>query len=571
MKALLVNSLEQKEEAYELARRGLKLNLKSHVCWHVLGLLYRSDRNYVEALKCYKSALRMDPGNAQILRDLSVLQLHQRDVSGYTETRRQLLAAKPGQKQNWLAFAVAEHLRGEPSLALDVLDKMGDSFQGNEEPMGRYEESELLLYKAYLSAEGGDVQRALQILESKEIIDVVGKLEMELYLQMTLGALESCKVALKQLLRVNPSHEGYLLCLLGVCGVIQPCLAAENAKKWLRFDQSGFEMSLDWVSESDRVEILVGGKRRIKYLKSAPCIVLKDLQSPLASQELPETLSQIKAEYLGGAETRSDQFDLICLLLLQHDSSEFRSKLSVFLEAKLKKGVPTAFKMLRGLYIQSPEKGKVVESVLNHFTSLETSDPSFTTYALMSLAHHLDFVGEFSLAVEKLDQALALDSTLVDLYVLKAKVQKHLGDKQGASDTWETARNLDLADRYLNCKSVKALLRVGEISKAKEIVALFSKDSQNSSKSNLTEMQCMWWEFELGNALAAAGEKDAALKVWMDTKKHFDDMTEDEFDFAFYCLRKMTLRAYVDFLKLQDRLKNHKYYTRIVSAIAAHE
>ncbi len=28
---------ERREEAYELVRRGLKADLKSHVCWHVYG------------------------------------------------------------------------------------------------------------------------------------------------------------------------------------------------------------------------------------------------------------------------------------------------------------------------------------------------------------------------------------------------------------------------------------------------------------------------------------------------------------------------------------------------------
>lgn len=50
-------------------------DLKSHVCWHVYGLLYRSDRDYREAIKCYRCALRIDPENIQILRDLSLLQV----------------------------------------------------------------------------------------------------------------------------------------------------------------------------------------------------------------------------------------------------------------------------------------------------------------------------------------------------------------------------------------------------------------------------------------------------------------------------------------------------------------
>ena len=37
------------------------------------GLLYRSDRNYAQAIKCYLNALKKDPGNLQILRDLALL------------------------------------------------------------------------------------------------------------------------------------------------------------------------------------------------------------------------------------------------------------------------------------------------------------------------------------------------------------------------------------------------------------------------------------------------------------------------------------------------------------------
>ena len=60
MKGLTLNCVGRKEEAYELVRRGLKNDLKSHVCWHVYGLLQRSDKKYEEAIKCYRNALRWD-------------------------------------------------------------------------------------------------------------------------------------------------------------------------------------------------------------------------------------------------------------------------------------------------------------------------------------------------------------------------------------------------------------------------------------------------------------------------------------------------------------------------------
>lgn len=47
MKGLTLNFLGRKEEAYEHVRRGLRNDLTSHVCWHVYGLLQRSDKKLV--------------------------------------------------------------------------------------------------------------------------------------------------------------------------------------------------------------------------------------------------------------------------------------------------------------------------------------------------------------------------------------------------------------------------------------------------------------------------------------------------------------------------------------------
>lgn len=83
MKGLTLNCLGRKEEAYEHVKRGLRNDLQSHVCWHVYGLLQRSDKKYDEAIKCYRNALKWEKDNIQILRDLSLLQIQMRDLEGY--------------------------------------------------------------------------------------------------------------------------------------------------------------------------------------------------------------------------------------------------------------------------------------------------------------------------------------------------------------------------------------------------------------------------------------------------------------------------------------------------------
>lgn len=49
--------------------------------------------------------------------------------------------------------------------------------------------------------------------------------------------------------------------------------------------------------------------------------------------------------------------------------------------------------------------------------------------------------------------------------------------------------------------------------------------------------------------------------------KHFDDFHEDQFDFHAYCVRKVTLRAYTEVLKLEDNIWGDDYYFRAAGGI----
>ena len=139
MKGLTLNCMDKKEQAYDYVRRGLRMDMASHVTWQsghrkqlapaipwssggatfgawtmcrttrscvseralhpkapvvglrrgtphsrrcpcaslprVFGLLHRSERDYNQAIKCYMNALKHDSDNIQILRDLSLLQV----------------------------------------------------------------------------------------------------------------------------------------------------------------------------------------------------------------------------------------------------------------------------------------------------------------------------------------------------------------------------------------------------------------------------------------------------------------------------------------------------------------
>lgn len=60
MKGLILTHMGKREEGLELVKKGVRLDLTSHICWHVFGLIQKGEKNYEEALKSYTQALRFD-------------------------------------------------------------------------------------------------------------------------------------------------------------------------------------------------------------------------------------------------------------------------------------------------------------------------------------------------------------------------------------------------------------------------------------------------------------------------------------------------------------------------------
>jgi hypothetical protein len=56
------------------------------------------------------------------------MEVHTRDFDGYLESRRKLLTLKPGQKLNWVSYAVACHLIKNHAEAIRVLNECQKTF-----------------------------------------------------------------------------------------------------------------------------------------------------------------------------------------------------------------------------------------------------------------------------------------------------------------------------------------------------------------------------------------------------------------------------------------------------------
>ncbi|XP_006076572.2 N-alpha-acetyltransferase 16, NatA auxiliary subunit isoform X6 [Bubalus bubalis] len=432
MKGLTLNCLGKKEEAYEFVRKGLRNNVKSHVCWHVYGLLQRSDKRYDEAIKCYRNALKLDKDNLQILRDLSLLQIQMRDLEGYRETRYQLLQLRPTQRASWIGYAVAHHLLKDYEMALKLLEEFRQTQQVPPSKID-YEYSELILYQNQVMREADLFQESLEHIETYE----------------------------KQ-----------------ICD-----------------------------------KLLV---------------------------------EEIKGE-------------------------KFRELMDKFLRVNFSKGCPPLFTTLKSLYYNTEKISIIQELVTNYETSLKTCDffspyengekepPTTLLWVQYFLAQHFDKLGQYSLALDYINAAIASTPTLIELFYMKAKIYKHMGNLREAVKWMDEAQSLDTADRFINSKCAKYMLRANMIKEAEEMCSKFTREG-TSAMENLNEMQCMWFQTECISAYQRLGRYGDALKKCHEVERHFSEITDDQFDFHTYCMRKMTLRAYVDLLRLEDTLRRHGFY-----------
>lgn len=210
MKALILNSQGKQEEAFALAKVALTCDMKSHVCWHVYGLLYRAAKNFEEAIKAYKFALKLEPDSQQIQRDLALLQIQMRNYQGYIVSRRTMLNQRSQLRSSWTALAVAHHLAGDLEEAERTLTTYESTLR-NPPSRNDFENSEAVMYKNSLLAEMGKFEEALEHLKvaAKYNLDRLAVAELKAEYLLQLGRKEEAAKAYRSLLDRNSEHKDY--------------------------------------------------------------------------------------------------------------------------------------------------------------------------------------------------------------------------------------------------------------------------------------------------------------------------------------------------------------------------
>ena len=506
LKANILNCMGKKEESIVFAKHGLMKNLKSALSWHILSQVYYNQKNYSEAYKSEQKASVLAPANTSIMRSLSLLQLHNRDYRAFSNSRKDILVNNYAGLINWASYAVAEHLCGDLGKTITILDSFLKSM---EKQMSNQELSETILYKARVLGELGRHAEMLEFLRNNKEKTRDTPVWNELAVKAALGARNLAEALryVKELIEINAEHPGY------------------------------FQWYLEAREYSDDAQKLQGIRELI------------DLH-PRSNAAQREELNYLHEEIL--------------------------TKIGSYITRRIRKGIPSIFTDIKGLLSEAPRGDLVLQYVAQNVDSLrvhkaftepltnllsdQIEQPQSLMWMLYLHSQLLDYFQRFDEALEAINAAIDHTPTVPDFYLFKAKLYKHKNMVEEAAKTAQEARLLDLGDRYISNKAAKYLLRNNQIRETEEVMAVFSKEKPN--ELNVHDMQSMWYELELAEALVRLEEFGKAAEEFRWIEKHIIEMFEDQYDFHFYCFRKVNLNSYVDFMAFEDTLISHKNFLR---------
>jgi len=541
LKGLAEHQSGNKELGYNLARKGLRLDVASSNCYHVLGVIYRNDRAFYQAHKYFQTAMYHDPKNDRILRDLANLQLHLRDFEGHFKSRKALWKARPDLRVNWVGYALASHLIGEHEFAAHLVSLVQESSLSDAEmPTNKWEvqnqHSELLLYKNFLLRDSHQWSEALVDLVNSQprIMDKLHAKELVAELKIRTGDLAGAKTDFTALIHENPDNVTYHYGLL---------------------ISHGLPISIDSVFTRGLEST---GQKAVQVKTD-----LSTLITPQLRTDLTQTYTELQKLYPKSLVTQ--QLPLMYWL----EGAEFEKAFSKYAIPMFVKGVPSLFNSVKSLYKNPAHVASIakwtqsaiarLEKELKFPDSEKTEDPTTLLWVYYFSALHECQLGEYETALKVVNKAIEHTPTVMDVYLVKAKIYSKAGDDVAAAECVEKARTMDLADRNLNTRSVKYWLKAGNPTKAAANLGIFTK-LDLSHYSNIFTMQVMWYEAEAGNSNYKLDNLAKALKNFSNTIEHFYEISEDQYDFFHYAVRSFSLATFVRIMRMEDRLHGQEHY-----------
>lgn len=480
-----------------------------------------------------------------------------RDVVGYIDTRRKILEGRPTSRASWVAFAAANYSADEFQVAFEIINKYHENVSDKGDS---YEEGELLLFQNLCLEKDGKFEDAINHL-NKHKAQIVDKL--------------SFRTKIAQLLTLSGNQEEALV-------------------KWE-------EMI---VEQPENYRFHRGLQATLLQLDVAGCYEafnLKKLELPSTAFKLDEEKRALLLNWYKGKTIKSRAIEKI-KLFLSYGTADFEATIEKYMKKCLLDAVPSLCHDICSL-VMTPDLAnnertvcardafdfrthpvvevvnRLLDNYISHLISIESKKndesvddaewakaPIALLWAKYLRAHMLEMSGDIIGALQIIDQCILHTPTALDMHCKKARLFKKLGQYDNAAITMDECRALDLQDRYLNNKATKYFLRSDEVDQAMDTIAMFTKHDGDPQK-NLFDLQCSWYELEAAESYARQKRWGAALKKFFAVKTHFTDQYDDLFDFHGYCIRKTTLRVYLDVLSVQDSSFSHKNYQRALRGV----
>ncbi|SSD59498.1 related to N-terminal acetyltransferase A complex subunit NAT1 [Saccharomycodes ludwigii] len=537
-----------KDQAESYCKKALKkINdfNASPICCHILGLYYRNVQDNQSAIKWFQAAMNNGSNNKSIYRDLAVLQSQERDFKGLLESRSLYWQSAMGYRANWTALAIAQDFNKNYKEAVTLLENFEDMARGKLTKAEYYEHNECVMYKndlmfkaaAAASNTTEGLKKVLANLDAieNEVFDKYALLERKATCLMKLGELKEASKVYRALIKRNPDNFTYYKLL---------------------------EVSLGCSNDND-LKIRLYEKLSKFYPRSEP------------PKYIPLTFIE--------------------------DENLLYETLKEYILPQLKRGVLATFSNIKPLY---KSRGTIIPKLVFKIVQDEiypqlnaNEEPETYIWTNYFLAQHYLFLKEFANAQECINKAIEHTPTAIELYIVKGRILKHLGLLDEAAEVVESARKLDLSDRYINNKTVKYYLRANNIDEAVEKVSLFGKMDANEPNSlkDLHLLEASWFIVEQAESYyrlylltrkrlveelkSEATDASLVLRLKYDLVKYkglslkrflaiakiYKQFELDQLDFHTYCMRKGTARAYMDMIKWTEKIYTLPMYVRAMN------
>ena len=507
--------------------------MKNSKVWHYYALFHKDQKNYNQAVKCFTFAIKYDPENLNILKDLSYLLLFLGRYDDFLKFSLQCVTAKSSINVGWVQYCLAEYLLGNYENSLHLIDSLIKNF---EDTMKKQELHEVILFKANILYKLDKIEQCMELLEkelNKSCADKITFYEK---------IVKCCK-------KSNNIEKGIKYCKLAL--KINP----ENIFTYLNY----FNLKVKDVN-LNKYEDLFTLEENSNERKSIYDILTKEIEPELTKVKITE---KIKLGLSSG--------------------EEFKKLFSQYFLKSIKNNLPSFFNNIKFIYQYPQQKNKisVIQEMLNsNISEIELNNsvskdilelnkdnsnlniPTVFIWVYYFASQHYDILGESEKAIEYINKAIKSTPSVVEFFMVKSKILKHNLLFEEAALAMGKAKDLDLSDRYLNAKHAKSVARKGDVDESANIMMEFVKNPLY--EENMLRYQCLWFKLEAGYAYLKQGKLLMAHRMFKGILDNFKEMNEDQNDFYNYSLRRYML---TDFYNLIIHMKKMYKNKMVISSL----